>query len=295
MMPEMDGFEAVRIIRNEIESEYAKTVPIIALTANAILGNEDLFLKSGFHAFLSKPIDILQLDMSINRYVRTKKLEKELSLPQKAPDANGEQGSNPKAGLFEGKSVPGIDFSTGLGLLKNNEKTYLGILNSYLSQIRAVPGKIRTFTENDTKETLADYEILVHSLKSTSYTIGVEAIGKMAEELERAVRKGDIAFINAHNGALLDAVENLGVNLADFLEHAKKRKPLQAAPDPALLVKVLEASIQYDMGQLDAAMDELERYDYESGSDLIIWLREKIAKSELEKIQERLSKEGKNG
>ncbi|MFP3043559.1 ATP-binding protein [Treponema primitia] len=295
MMPEMDGFEAVRIIRNEIESEYAKTVPIIALTANAILGNEDLFLKSGFHAFLSKPIDILQMDVIINRYARNKNLEKELSLPKEAPDANREQGSKPKSSLFEGKSVPGIDFSTGLGRLKNNEKTYLGILAAYLAQIRAVPGKIQSFAANTTKDTPADYKILMHSLKGTSYTIGAEDTGKLAEELERAVGKGDIEFINTHIGALLDALETLGVNLADFLDQAKKRKPQQAAPDPALLTKVLEASIQYDMGQLDAAMDELERYDYESGSDLIIWLREKIADSELEKIQERLSKEGKNG
>jgi CheY-like chemotaxis protein len=43
MMPEMDGFEAVRIIREEIGTEYAKKIPIIALTANAIIGNEDLF------------------------------------------------------------------------------------------------------------------------------------------------------------------------------------------------------------------------------------------------------------
>jgi CheY-like chemotaxis protein len=294
-MPEMDGFEAVRIIRNEIESEYAKTVPIIALTANAILGNEDLFLKSGFHAFLSKPIDILQMDMIINRYARNKILEKELSLPPKAPDTSGGPGGRPKASLFEGKSVPGIDFSAGLVRLKNNEKTYLGILGAYLAQIRAVPDKIQSFAANNTKDTPSDWKILMHSLKGTSYTIGAEAIGKMAEELERAVGKGDIAFINAHNGALLAAIENLSASLAEFIEQATKRKPVQAAPDPALLTKILEASIQYDMGQLDAAMDELERYDYESGSDLIVWLREKIADSELEKIQERLSEEGKNG
>ncbi|MDR1931881.1 MAG: PAS domain S-box protein, partial [Spirochaetales bacterium] len=51
MMPEMDGIEAVRIIRNEIGSGYARDVPIVALTANALKGNEDMFLSSGFNAY----------------------------------------------------------------------------------------------------------------------------------------------------------------------------------------------------------------------------------------------------
>jgi CheY-like chemotaxis protein len=69
MMPEMDGLETVRIIRNDIEIPYTKTVPIIALTANAIKGNDALFLEHGFHDFLSKPIDILQLDEKLRKWI----------------------------------------------------------------------------------------------------------------------------------------------------------------------------------------------------------------------------------
>jgi CheY-like chemotaxis protein len=72
MMPGMDGIEATRIIREEIDTEYAKTVPIIALTANVIVGNEDMFLHSGFQAFLSKPIDVFLMDDIINRWVCNK-------------------------------------------------------------------------------------------------------------------------------------------------------------------------------------------------------------------------------
>jgi signal transduction histidine kinase/ActR/RegA family two-component response regulator len=68
MMPEMDGIEAVRIIRNEIESEYARTIPIIALTANALAGNEEMFLEHGFNGFISKPIDIKRLDEMIGKW-----------------------------------------------------------------------------------------------------------------------------------------------------------------------------------------------------------------------------------
>ena len=70
MMPEMDGIEATRIIRREIDTMYAKTVPIIALTATDIGGKEDLFLQNGFNAILPKPIDIISLDKEINRWIR---------------------------------------------------------------------------------------------------------------------------------------------------------------------------------------------------------------------------------
>ena len=75
MMPGMDGIEATRIIREEIGTEYARNVPIIALTANAILGNEEMFLNNGFQAFISKPIDIMKLDAILRLWVRKKEKE----------------------------------------------------------------------------------------------------------------------------------------------------------------------------------------------------------------------------
>jgi len=71
MMPGMDGIEATQIIRS-LDSEYARTVPIISLTANALVGNEQMFLEKGFNAFLSKPINIFKLDSIVKRWVRNK-------------------------------------------------------------------------------------------------------------------------------------------------------------------------------------------------------------------------------
>ena len=76
MMPGMDGIEAARIIREEIGTEYARSIPIIALTANAIIGNEEMFLQKGFQAFISKPIDMMALDSILRRWVRDKNMEK---------------------------------------------------------------------------------------------------------------------------------------------------------------------------------------------------------------------------
>jgi PAS domain S-box-containing protein len=70
MMPGMDGMEATAKIR-AIGTEYAKKIPIIALTANAIAGNEQMFLENGFQAFLSKPINSVNLDAVVNKWVKS--------------------------------------------------------------------------------------------------------------------------------------------------------------------------------------------------------------------------------
>jgi signal transduction histidine kinase/CheY-like chemotaxis protein len=290
MMPKMDGIEAVRIIRNEIGTEYARTVPIIALTANAIVGNEDLFLRSGFQAFISKPIDIIRLDTIINRYVRDKKLERELSLDRKAPSLPSEarQGEREgKPGILAGRSLEGIDFSVGLKRFEGSEEMYLRVVSSYFSHVPSFLEKLRSWSA----ETLAgEYKIAVHSLKSTSYTIGAGHIGSMAEELEKAAASGDVEFVKKHNGALVTALEKLIPALGDFLEEIKGagQKPLRPEPDQALLAAVLNACSNYDMEQLDKAMAALEEYRYEKQADLVEWMRRQIDKSELERVRERL-------
>jgi len=77
MMPQMDGIEATKLIR-EMGSEnpsYAE-LPIIALTANAISGIKEMFLANGFNDFLSKPIDTVKLNIVLARWIPKEKQEK---------------------------------------------------------------------------------------------------------------------------------------------------------------------------------------------------------------------------
>jgi len=64
IMPEMDGIEATKRLRG---SGYTK--PIIALTANAVTGQADIFFQNGFDELISKPIDIRQLNSVLNRFI----------------------------------------------------------------------------------------------------------------------------------------------------------------------------------------------------------------------------------
>jgi CheY-like chemotaxis protein len=69
-MPDMDGIEATNILR---KTGYTGT--IVALTANALVGNEEMFLENSFDGFITKPIDIKKLDDIVNKFVRDRHKE----------------------------------------------------------------------------------------------------------------------------------------------------------------------------------------------------------------------------
>jgi PAS domain S-box-containing protein len=74
MMPVLDGIQSTIVIRT-LHTEYAKKIPIIALTANAVSGSEQMFLENGFNAFLPKPFNVTLLDSIIQKWVRDKSKE----------------------------------------------------------------------------------------------------------------------------------------------------------------------------------------------------------------------------
>ncbi|MCL1814283.1 MAG: response regulator [Treponema sp.] len=82
MMPEMDGIEATTAIR-ALEGERFKTIPIIALTANAVSGMREMFIEKGFDDFLAKPIDVSKLDETLDRWIPKEKQDKKIAHEKK--------------------------------------------------------------------------------------------------------------------------------------------------------------------------------------------------------------------
>jgi HPt (histidine-containing phosphotransfer) domain-containing protein len=294
MMPGMDGIEAVRIIRNEIDSEYARTVPIIALTANAITGNDKFFLNNGFQDFLTKPIDIIKLNEAINRWVRDKKMETELGLDTESRLAEGSQDTEAEddgrdlerriAELIRITPVEGLDAEKGLERFGGDGKSYMDSLRSYVIHTPELLEAARN------TERLADYAITVHGIKGSSRGISADAVGQKAEELEHAAKAENLDLVKAKNDGFILAVEGFIADLSGLLDILEENlhKPHRAAPDPALLDRLRNAAENYDMGELDSAMEELEQCVYDSDTELVPWLREQIDKSEFEEITRRL-------
>jgi hypothetical protein len=128
-------------------------------------------------------------------------------------------------------------------------------------------------------------------LKGASYGICADAIGEKAEELEFLGKNGDIAGIQAKNPAFIEMTEALLQELEKILEKAAAsqggRKKMTSI-DPALLSKMLDAARHYKSTLMEEIMHDLETYEYESGGDLVEWLREQIDNLEYDAICSRL-------
>ncbi|MDR1587377.1 MAG: response regulator [Treponema sp.] len=229
MMPGMDGIEAVHVIRNEIDSDYAKNVPIIALTANAIVGSDSFFLENGFQDFLSKPIDTAKLDVLLNIWVRNRKKEAAVNAmsPGKARSAaSADNAGTAAAAASAGEETPSadftrqigsLDFSDGLKRFSGNKNIYAKILISFAVGLPGQLDRVRSFG-NDfagmSAETLNDYLTAVHGVKGACYGVAARPAGKKAEEIEMAVKRGDLEWVKAHNGELFEAADTLLNDLA---------------------------------------------------------------------------------
>ena len=278
MMPKMDGIEVVKIIRNEIDSEYARQIPIIALTANALIGKEAMFLENGFQAFLSKPIDILRLDQALNRWVRDTEKEQ-------MPVAAAEETVAATTHL-QTLRIPGLNAAAGLDRFENDEESYLLLLNAFVAHAPTYIKAVRDFNDLDS------YRIAAHSLKSSSRGIGADELGDAAEKLEAAARAKDTAYIEANNSEFIEDEERLIAALAAFLQNMPKEqqpaKPEKESPDANVLAALTRAAKDYDMAALREAIERLDTYSYSSQPDLAAWLRERAAHSDFEAITERL-------
>jgi signal transduction histidine kinase/FixJ family two-component response regulator/HPt (histidine-containing phosphotransfer) domain-containing protein len=207
MMPEMDGIEATQIIRG-LDSEYARTVPIISLTANALAGNEQMFLSKGFSAFLAKPINMLELDAIIRQWIYKKNQN-----DRPATEASTEKAESPSSEI----NIPGIDVKTGLELYSGDTELFVFALDSFVSNT----GDEIASMHNISLENLAEYAVSVHGLKSTCAAIGAEELRERARKLEMAAKGGDLQTVLAENESLLSDVEILIQHIKGYLSHNK--------------------------------------------------------------------------
>jgi PAS domain S-box-containing protein len=288
MMPEIDGVEAVRIIRREISSEYAGTVPIIALTANALNGNKAMFLANGFNGYISKPIDLIQLDAALNTWIRNKQSD---AVRRKAEtEPSGESAKNELPG---GWRIEGVDLKRGQDYYCGGDN-YLRVLRSFLAHTPAALDKLRN-PAGGVPGGAEDYTVTVHGLKGSCYGICADEAGALAQALENAARAGDGAFLQKKTPVFTSLIEKLLEAISSLLEKLEEpdrtEKPRAAAPDRILLDTLLEACTHYRITQIEEIILKLESREYERGGDLVRELRKQMENLDYEAMIEGLEKQ----
>jgi len=283
MMPDIDGIEATRIIREEIGSDYAKNIPIIAITANALSGNEAMFLSKGFQAFIPKPIELPRLDKVIRLWVRDKEQEKlleEEELRAPAEEAPGSAGGN----FYT--AAKSLDIKKGVVLFGDDE-TYFSVLRSF--NLNTVP-LLESIMEVS-PDKLSAYAVTVHGIKGSSRGICADPLGDLAENLEKAAKAGDFDFISANNAIFIEKAYKLISEIDEAIQFFFPDKPKirTEEPDPVLLKKLLEACTHFNTDEIDALIAELDSYEYETGGDLFADIVNSAHKYDYRDMQEKLS------
>ena len=175
MMPQMDGIETFHKMQEE---ELGEGVPVIMLTANAIVGSKEMYLKEGFHDFLSKPIMPEKLDKVLMQY-----LPEELIQINDAMENNVDVQEECEMDILRMK-YPEIDFETGVANCAGEEEFYLEIFHDFIH----LPIK-ETLVELLEKKDYKNYCVAIHGFKSNSYAVGAKELGDLAFEMEKMTRE----------------------------------------------------------------------------------------------------------
>jgi len=166
MMPGMDGIETTKLIR---KLGYSKSV--IALTANALTGQAEMFMQNGFDGFISKPIDIRQLNFSLNKLIRDKQPQDVLEAAKKQKE------------LFKGIYInSAVDPQIAEFFIRDALKAAAIMESIYINKCRRA-------------DDISLFVINVHSMKSALANVGEKALSDGAAKLETAGREKNTDYI----------------------------------------------------------------------------------------------------
>jgi PAS domain S-box-containing protein len=180
-MPVMDGYTATREIRKD---ERFKELPIIAMTAHAMAGDEDKSLQAGMNGHVTKPIDPDQLFSTLQKWIKPS--EKRAKVQQ--PEVSVELPESDKAAPEEDQlpeSLPGFDLTDGLKRLQGNKTLYRKLLLNFATDYGETANDIRTAL--DAKDFDRAHS-LVHNLKGLAGNLAATDLQASAVNLEKLVK-----------------------------------------------------------------------------------------------------------
>lgn len=262
MMPEMDGVEAARIIRTECGANGRAPV-IIALTANAMGGVKEMFLKNGFQDFIAKPLDRKQLNEVLSKWIPS--AYKKMRKPE-----DKEAVLKPEIG-YEDIVIDGINIKEAMKHHTGTAEEFLELLQLYCMDGKR---KITFLRELLEKENYTDYGIEVHGLKSASANIGAMELSAQAREHEKAVNRGDTGFVWKHFEELLSCYDrqvseiNKYLNVRNNVTRVENQDMGASLDHNALLReigKALDSVENFRSKECARRVEELLKYNLDSG------------------------------
>lgn len=271
MMPELDGVDTTKIIRSQGDA-YSRELPIIALTANAVSGAKEMFLESGLNDFISKPIQIPQLEKILAKwlparlvsYVEAKKSSAKyddslelLGIIDEVPKVKEQDSS------IDEFLIPNVDVKAGLELCGGSAEAYIAIIKTFMETAEESILRIENFAQN---RNYKDYVTEVHGLKSSSLAIGAKELSEMARQLEMAGREENYKQIMYETPTLIARYTDVVEHIRPFVETEKQgsegKTPIDLEVLKVKLGEVLEAIDDLDSPEAIRILDALLEFSF---------------------------------
>jgi len=229
-MPVMDGITATKAIRSN--PRFA-SLPIIAMTANAMDRDREMCLAAGMNGHLAKPIDPDKLFGALLQWIRPRAASASASVSSSTGPASVPVSAPPTP--FGVLLVPGIDTATALKRTGGNRKRYESLLQRFADSQSHALDDIRAALANNDASTA---QRLAHSLKGAAANLGASALAEVAAVAEAAIDS---------NQSITPALESLSRSLDKTIAAIRTALPTDLAPastpppnaDPSTIVKPL--------------------------------------------------------
>jgi CheY-like chemotaxis protein len=270
MMPEMDGVDATKLIRAHEGDKY-KNLPIIALTANAIVGARDMFLANGFSDFISKPIEVEKLNQLLSKWIAKDKQQ-----PVDAPV---------KIAIDEPPiKIEGVDVLRGLQLSGGNLDNYM-----YTLRVFHMDG-VKKLTElAETLDNMHLYTIHIHALKSAGANIGATLLSEHAGRLEAAGKRGDASYIVRENAIFVKSLREILDAISEVITDGEKDSEHDKEELMATLTSLRQALDAFDIPTVKQATRTLRGYtQYSALAEPLTDILHSVLVSEYEEAEQKV-------
>jgi CheY-like chemotaxis protein/HPt (histidine-containing phosphotransfer) domain-containing protein len=216
MMSGMDGVEAMKRIRTDV-SGLNGSIPIVALTANAMSSAKQMFLSEGFDGFVSKPVEIEELERVLKQVLPKSAISfvdddgnEEAPVDEEEPEVKPAEEKD----FITELRKSGIDTDAGLKYCVGDKDFYKSLLIQFATESL---DKIASMKNYYKLHDWHNYEILVHALKSTSKMIGVSDLSEKAKALEKAAKENEEGYILANHETMIRDYGNITAQVRDML------------------------------------------------------------------------------
>lgn len=219
-MPEMDGYEATRQIRNGAATELYSSIPIIAMTANAMKGDEEKCLSAGMSDYITKPVDPDKLANVLCHWLSSQRAtdqtitaissEAEADVAKQVPD-------NPECE----SDTPVWDHASVLKRVRGKEERLIRLIDLFLENRSERMDSLGKAIDTQNMEEIAG---AAHLIKGVAANLSALSVQTLTGEIEAAAKEGDIEVIQSCWSELCQQDELLLTCLEQYLLQAKQKQ-----------------------------------------------------------------------